>query len=417
MIEPPAARSTAVPEAPTPDDGVRRWRPSRRQVVVTLVVLVVLGAVLIAVWPGGTAQQAAAPATITVSRSNCGQGWTGSSSGAQTLTLANRDSSNADADVVAVGGPNNGKVYGEVDGLGVNTSQPVQVTLGPGTYAIRCLIEDTDPIMGPTVRIGGHATHNATAVPFSNSDLLAPLKTYQAYLATGVADLVTKTDALDTAVKAGNLALARADWLPAHLTYETLGAAYSAFGDFDGQINGGTAGLPGGVNDPSFTGFHRVEYGLWHGENVASLATVTDQLDGFVHGLQAALPKIEPQTVDLGLRAHEIMENTLRFELTGRTDEGSGTSLATADANLVGDREVVGVLRPLLATRYPQLSDVDTWSQRFQALVEAQRGQDGTWTPVSQLTTATRERLTGTLSQLVELLAPIAAITEPRRVS
>jgi hypothetical protein len=76
-------------------------------------------------------------------------------------------------------------------------------------------------------------------------------KTYQAYLATGVADLVTKTDALDTAVKAGNPALARTDWLAAHLTYETLGAAYSAFGDFDGQINGTTAGLPGGVDDPT----------------------------------------------------------------------------------------------------------------------------------------------------------------------
>jgi iron uptake system component EfeO len=406
-----------VPEAPTPDDGVRRWHPSRRQVLITLVALVVVGAVLIAIWPGGPSQQTAAPNTIMVSRSNCGQGWTQPAGGAQTLVLTNADSNNAEADVVEVGGPNDGKVYGEVDGLGANTSQPVQVTLGPGTYAIRCLIEDTDPIMGPAVRIGGNATANAAAVPVSNSDLLGPLKTYQAYLATGVAELATKTDTLDTAVKAGNLALARTDWLPAHLTYETLGAAYSAFGDFDGQINGTTAGLPGGVDDPSFTGFRRVEYGLWHGESAASLATVTDQLDGFVHGLRAALPKIEPQTVDLGLRAHEIMENTLQFELTGRTDEGSGTNLATADANLAGDREVLGVLRPLLATRYPRLSDVDTWSQRFQALVEAQRAPNGTWTPVSQLTPATRERLDGTLSQLVELLAPVAAIAEPRRVS
>jgi iron uptake system component EfeO len=406
-----------VPEAPTPD-GMRRWRPSRWQVLVTVVVVLVVGAIVIAVRPGGRAQQAtAAPNTITVSRSNCGQGWTRPAGGAQTLVLANADTNSAAADVVEVGGPNDGKVYGEVDGLGANTSRPVGVTLGPGTYAIRCVIEDIDPIMGPTVRVGGNATANAAVVPVRNSDLLGPLKAYQAYLVTGVADLVTKTDALDAAVKAGNLAMARTDWLPAHRTYETLGAAYDAFGDFDGQINGTTAGLLGGVSDPDFTGFHRVEYGLWHGESAASLATVTDQLDGFVHGLRAALPTIEPATGDLGLRAHEIMENTLQFELTGRTDEGSGTSLATADANLAGDRAVLGVLRPLLATRYPRLSDVDTWAQRFQTLVEAQRAPNGTWTPVSQLSPAARERLNGALSQLVELLAPVAAITEPRRVS
>jgi iron uptake system EfeUOB component EfeO/EfeM len=78
---------------------------------------------------------------------------------------------------------------------------------------------------------------------------------------------------------------------------------------------------------------------------------------------------------------------------------------------------VISVLRPLLVTRYPQLSDVDTWSARFGSLVEAQHQQDGAWTPIGQLTKATRERLDGTLSQLVELLAPIADITEPRRVS
>jgi iron uptake system component EfeO len=109
------------------------------------------------------------------------------------------------------------------------------------------------------------------------------------------------------------------------------------------------------------------------------------------------------------------MENTLQFEFTGRTDEGSGTNLATADANVTGDREVVDVLRPLLVSRYPGLSDVDASLNRLQGLLRAQRHPDGTWTPLSGLSTAAREKLNGTLGQLVERLAPIAAITEPRR--
>ncbi|GAA3156073.1 hypothetical protein GCM10017687_87630 [Streptomyces echinatus] len=42
-----------------------------------------------------------------------------------------------------------------------------------------------------------------------------------------------------------------------------------------------------------------------------------------------------------GLRAHEILENTVQFELTGRTDYGSGSNLATARANLDGTRAVL----------------------------------------------------------------------------
>jgi iron uptake system component EfeO len=383
--------------------------------LVVLVIVMVAAGVTALVWPHGETASATSDNAISVSRSGCGRGWTDPHGGAQTLTFANTDSANGEAEVVAVGGGNNGKVFGELDGLGMNTRATMQIALGPGTYAVRCAMEDADPIDGPKVTIGGHATSNAGSVPVTSTDLLKPIKEYEAFLVGGVATLVTRTDNLDAAVHSGNVEDAKQAWLPAHLTYETLGAAYDAFGDYDGEINGSTAGLPGGVHDPSFTGFHRLEYGLWHGEDHASLVKVADQLDGYVHGLRHDLPTFEPEALDMGLRTHEIMENTLQFELTGQTDEGSGTNLATADANVRGDREVLGVLRPLLVTRYPGLSQVDFWTNRFQQLVDAQRRPDGTWTPVQQLPRATREKIDGALSELVEKLAPIAAITEPRR--
>jgi iron uptake system component EfeO len=404
-----------VHEGSEPRSGSRRWRPGRRQTLVVLVAVVLAAGIVALVWPRGETAAADPDNAITISRTGCGTGWTNPHGGAQTLEMANNDSENGEAELVAVGGPNNGKVYGELDGIGIGTRAPMQVTLGPGSYAIRCVMEDADPIDGRTVKIGGHATSNGGSVPVTSTDLLAPIKEYMAYLVKGVGTLVTQTDALSAAVRSGDLAQARKAWLPAHLTYETLGAAYDAFGDYDGEINGTTAGLPGGVQDPDFTGFHRVEYGLYHGESMASLVKVTDQLDGFVHGLRRDLPQFQPQPLDIGLRSHEIMENALQFELTGKTDEGSGTNLATAYANAVGDREVLSVLRPILATRYPQLSDVDTWLNRFQALTLAQRRPDGTWTPLSRLSRSTREQLDGALSELVEKLAPIAAITEPRR--
>ncbi len=404
-----------MPEPSEPAPGSRR-----RKLVVgsaaVLVGVVLVGALVALVWPrGGTADAAGSGRGISVAHSGCGTGWTGPHGGTQTLKLVDTDSVAGAADLVGVGGANGGKVYGEIEGMGAGTTGTMRVTLGPGSYAIRCVMEDLDPVTGPTVRIGGTGSSNTGVEPVTSTDLLDPIRRYMTYVDTGVADLVAGTDALNSAVASGNVAQARTAWLAAHLSYEALGAAYDAFGDYDGEINGTTAGLPDGVSDPGFTGFHRVEYGLWHGEAGATLRAATARLDTYVHGLWHDLPRLQPQAVDLGLRAHEILENTLRFELTGRTDYGSGSNLATAQAELTGDREVLTVLRPLLADRFPGLSDVDSWSARFQALLDAQHHADGSWTPVGELPRAAREKLDGTLGQLVEDLAPVATITEPRR--
>lgn len=53
--------------------------------------------------------------------------------------------------------------------------------------------------------------------------------------------------------------------------------------------------------------------------------------------MRKAFPTQDFDPGDLPLRAHEILENALQFELTGDTDEGSGTNLATVDSNLAGD--------------------------------------------------------------------------------
>ncbi|HEX3783499.1 MAG TPA: EfeM/EfeO family lipoprotein [Pseudonocardiaceae bacterium] len=297
-------------------------------VVALIVVVAVVNATTVRTpSPTTTTASPLPPNTLIVSQSACGTGWTAPKAGAQNLVVDNTGDASAEADLVEV---RTGKVLSEIEGLGINTSETMRVSLGPGDYALRCLIEDVDPIMGPTVHVTGTGTSNPAVVPVTSDDLLQPLKEYQSYVTAGVADLVTKTDALDAAVHGGNLDAARTAWLPAHLSYEQLGAAYDAFGDYDGEINGTQAGLPGGVADPNFTGFHRVEYGLWHGQSAAELTGPTDQLDSFVHGLRSDLPQMETQALDLGLRAHEIMENTLQFEFTGETDEGSGTNLATA---------------------------------------------------------------------------------------
>ncbi len=74
-----------------------------------------------------------------------------------------------------------------------------------------------------------------------------------------------------------------------------------------------------------------------------------------MRGLARAFPHMQTPANDLALRTHEILENTLQFELTGDADEGSHTTLATALANVQGTQLALGAIANLLRQRNPQL--------------------------------------------------------------
>ncbi|MDL4814928.1 EfeM/EfeO family lipoprotein [Actinomadura opuntiae] len=352
---------------------------------------------------GGTVVQA--------DRAHCGQGWGDPRAGTQTLRVHNSDSASAEVDLID---PSSGAIYAELEGVGPGTTRSMRVTLGGGTYAFWCFPEGGHPVTGPRVAVRGPAGGPAVR-PVTQNDLFPALRSYRAYVTKGLGVLRDRTDELRDAVRSGDLDAARGKWLPAHLAYERLGAAYGTFGDFADKIDGRPAGLPGGVHDSGFTGFRRVEYGLWHGESAASLRKPADQLAGDVRALIDDFPREQIDPTDLGLRAHEILENTVQFELTGKGDQGSGTALATASANLEGTRAVLDPMRPVLKPRM-DLTGIDTWLGRTAKLLEAQH-EHGRWTPLDELSTTDREHINGAVGELVERLASVATVAAVRRTS
>ncbi|MET8976902.1 EfeM/EfeO family lipoprotein [Streptomyces sp. NPDC004539] len=336
--------------------------------------------------------------TVRVTSADCGGGWTEPHGGRQVFDLRNTSDTAAE---VYLTDARTGAVYGEVEGLGPGTERALRVTLGDGSYAFKCLPDDADAVTGPVVRItGSHIRSGPAAVPVTQQDLIPVTLAYQRWIQARTVELSQKTDVLTKAVDRGDLTAARAAWLPAHLVYERMGAAYGTFGDADAQINGDSAG------------FHRVERGLWHGEPASTLRAPADALAGAVHALRRSWPEQRIDPADVGLRAHEIMENTLQFELTGRTDQGSGTNLATARANLDGTRVLLDLLRPLLRTRDAGLTGLDAWLDRAQRTLDAVVAK-----PLTGLTRAQREKVDADIGGLVERLADVAALTDVRRTA
>jgi iron uptake system EfeUOB component EfeO/EfeM len=125
-------------------------------------------------------------------------------------------------------------------------------------------------------------------------------------------------------------------------------------------------------------------------------------------------PSTEINLLDIGLRTHEILENALEFQLTGHDDYGSGSTLATTQANITGTLELLTVLHPLLVARYPGLPAAYTWLARLQSLLNQHHRPNGPWLSVDQLSVSSRQQIDSACGQALEELAPIAAITEPR---
>jgi high-affinity iron transporter len=201
------------------------------------------------------------------------------------------------------------------------------------------------------------------------------------------------------------------------MQYERLGAAYGTFGDFDSAINERADGLPGGVHDPQFQGFRRLELDLWATTGAGERVAVVDRLDRSVHDLVVEFPRLQTDPNDVALRTHEILENALQFELTADTDEGSHTNLATVRANVDGTEYALSAITPLLRSRDPALlARATTGLQRLAALLDTQHVGD-LWTPVQSLSRAERERIDGAVSGLLEQLSPIPDVLELPRDS
>jgi iron uptake system component EfeO len=354
-------------------------------------------------WPVPHADASVPGTAVTVGDDGCGTGWTGGTAGAQRFALWNNSVGGME---VYLRDPATQRIYLEVENLGAGATRAAGTTLAAGTYQFYCLPDDGEPVAGPTEKVTGAAPSAATPglLPVGSAELIPATQAYSRWIEGRLPALERQTRALVADLRAGDRTSAERDWLTGHRTYETLGAAYDAFGKYDAAINGDDKG------------FHQIEGLLWSGAPASRVVGPATELVGAVRRLEKAFPSVADQmgTQAIGLRSHEILENAVQFELTGATDHGSHTNLATIDANLTGTREALRPLRSLLAPRDPDLAATYRWLERSQHLVRSFEAA-GSWTPLDRLTRAQHEQVDADLEQTVEYLSQVAAITEPRR--
>jgi high-affinity iron transporter len=353
---------------------------------------------------------------IAITEKACGTGWSSPGAGTQSFDITNNGSNTAEVYLID---PSTNAVYGEDPDVTPGAAEVMNVSIGAGAYVFRCSFIDGTVLNSTRYTVDGGKGQSGVT-PVTEQDMQDPVSDYRAYVETNLPTLLADSQRLDADLKAGDLARAKTDWLPAHLDYERLGAAYGTFADYDAAINGSAGGQPQGTATASWTGFFRIEYGLWHGQSAAQLAPLGDKLVTEIQGLIKAFPGQSTDPNDLPLRTHEILENALQFQLTGIQDYGSGTTLDTLYANTQGTQQVLSTISALIQTRNPPLlGRIDQGIGVVQADLKADgAGPCGSACPMptalSALTTAQRDKVDADLGQLLESLSLVPDLLEER---
>ncbi|MFT4194263.1 iron uptake system protein EfeO [Ottowia sp.] len=299
------------------------------------------------------------------------------------------------------------RVVEERENIAPGFSQTMTVKLPPGDYAITCGL-----LSNPRgrLRVTPTAESDAEAARPSQVAYVGPLAEYRVYLALGAGDLQDAAQALADAVKAGDLAQARALYVPTHQAYKRIEPMAELFADLDQRLNARADYFEKREADPAFTGFHRIEYGLFApGQGDAkALAPVADRLVADVSELKERLRALDIPPERLASAASKLLRRTADNLPAGGEDRWGHAEAANLHATLDGAKKLADLLAPLLAKAAPALHQ--TIEARFAACSAAlDPYRDGEGFKPAPLDQAQRQALAEPARALADALGQVNA--------
>src|SRR5262249_37229700 len=151
---------------------------------------------------------------------------------------------------------------------------------------------------------------------------------------------------------------------------------------------------------------HRLEYGLWHGQDAASLRPVADRLAPDVAAVPRHLTsaRIAGDPGNLPPRPPQIPQDAPRGPPSRGDDQGGGAAYAETYADLQATRAVLGQLSPLISARAPKLLPAARaqLGALQQALLSTRAG--GQWQAPGATPLAARQRVNAAIGALLETL-------------
>jgi len=211
--------------------------------------------------------------------------------------------------------------------------------------------------------IGLNVSAHAAVAP---QDLVAPITDYKLYVLDNLEQFTAHSREFTEAIKAGELAKAQSLYAPTRVYYERIEPIAELFADLDASIDAREDDYENGVQDADFTGFHRLEYGLFKQESTDGMAPFAERLMSDVEDLEQRVQELTfpPEKVVGGAAA--LMEEVAATKVSGEEDRYSRTDLWDFQGNVDGAKKIFELVKPLAAQEDPAF--VERIEQNFTSM-------------------------------------------------
>jgi iron uptake system component EfeO len=296
-----------------------------------------------------------------------------------------------------------GIILGERENIVSGIKGSFTLNLKTGRYVLSCPNGDEED--NGTLVVTG-----TTAAPASTIDtklVTQAVSGYRSYVESQAAALENSTRQFAAALRAGDVAKAKALFAPTRYHYEAIEPVAESFGNLDPELDARVNDVAKGDR---WTGFHRIEQILWIKNTTAGTVPYTARLLANVRELRQRVKTLAVQPAQLANGAVELLNEVASSKITGEEDRYSHTDLSDFAGNLEGARRAFVLLRPaLISVGSRQLAT--TITQRFDVVSRSlakYKRPDGTYAPYGALTAADRRSLARQVDALAEPLSTVA---------
>lgn len=246
------------------------------------------------------------------------------------------------------------------------------------------------------------------------TDLTKEQQQYKEFALDQLDQFVLKTEEFVNAVQSGDVEKAKTLYAPARMYFERSEPVAETFGDLDPRIDGRLADIKEeGKGEEEWTGYHKIEYGLWVDNTTAGYEEAAKQLLNDTKELRAKVETVEV-TPDLMITgAVDLLNEVSTSKITGEEEIYSHTDLYDFKANIEGAEKIFEIFKPALTEKDADL--VATLEEKFQAvneLLAKQEDGQGGYKSYTELTEADTKALSEAVDQLGEPLSQMAIVVE-----
>jgi iron uptake system component EfeO len=348
------------------------------------------------------------PAEITVNAADsaCELSGTEASTGPATFVITNNGTKVTEFYVYAEGE----RVMGEVENISPGLQRKLIVQLGePGTYQTACKPGMVGDGIRSEFKVTGQSVQVDTEGKFKEAS-----DSYKRYVNSQTDALVAATEGFVAAIKAKDIAGAKAQFPTTRTYYERIEPVAESFpNDLDPRIDLREADLEPGQK---WTGFHRLEKDLWGSGLQPDTNAIADQLVADVKELNDGVkaPDYKIDSTQIAGGAQGLLDEIASSKITGEEDIFSHTDLWDFKANVEGSQTAVASVRPILDERNAELGKkVDQRFAEVEALLEKYRQGDG-FVSYDKVTEPQRQELSRAIDALSKEVSQVQGVIAPQ---